>query len=660
MPQSQTQSQSPINGVPQGDYQAVDPRKDPIAFVFQNKEALGRMDPDKAVKFVDMLFRRVALPKYQKVNQQRPLDEEELEGLRLQFAARMFGIPYEQKTKLKDPEVKHGTLAKAGALAAGAGAGVIGGLRSIEELREKIQKSLGPIGKIAQYDPVNIAMKKAMTPAGKVEGRAFEEAKTVSPGGADVAAGIGHQIPAAIATAGVGSILPGAAKTAPLAGRVIAGGAKGALEGGTFEASRPGGDSASGAQWGGVLGAAFPMLGKMFGLGRKAVSSTAPEAAKAVGSATAEGATAKAASYGDIADIAAKKKFGKAFKDLTSPEKTQMPEAMKEEIKAQQAVKQANAKAAKAAAKAGREAEETAKRAEKAKTASAKAASQAAKRSEAGLSSKAQATLDAEANSRFGKEYKSLTSDEKRQVIQGLKKVSVVGSTTPVQKQAVAAKAAEENPSIAKTLGSVEKRVSEGKSPTGTERRAGPLSDIKGPDPIRDARISELRNLAKTGTAEEKAYAESALKDMREHPFESGATLGEDIRKARAKEGSKPITKLSPEETGPKIRAKEGKPASPAQQAADRERIAAKRELSKKEEFGSALEKHAQELAGKHTSGSLGMMQIPELEETMKEFPNGDLFLKGFQKMRKQGKITDEIYAHEMIDWLKGQFEAQQ
>src|SRR6267378_6855858 len=106
MPQSQTsQSQSPTNGAAQGDYQAVDPRKDPIAFVFQNKEALGRMDPDKAVKFVDMLFRRVALPKYQKVNQQRPLDEDELERLRLQFAARMFGIPYEQKTKLKDPKV---------------------------------------------------------------------------------------------------------------------------------------------------------------------------------------------------------------------------------------------------------------------------------------------------------------------------------------------------------------------------------------------------------------------------------------------------------------------------------------------------------------------------------------------------------------------------
>src|SRR6266404_2339798 len=612
MPQSQTQIQSPINGAAQGDYTPVDPRKDPIAFVFQNKEALGRMDPDKAVKFVDMLFRRVALPKYQKVNQQRPLDEDELERLRLQFAARMFGIPYEQETKLKDPKVEYGAGAKALATVEGAGAGVLGGIKTIADLSQLIDKHLGPLGKAAGY--VHGAIGKA---AGKGESRAWEDASRVAPSGASAGAAVGHQRPAAIATHGVGDLLPGMGKPAPLAAGLITGAGRGAAEGTTFEASRPGGDPASGAQWGGVLGAAFPMLGKMFGLGRKAISSTAPEAAKAVGSATAEGATAKAASYGDIADIAAKKKYGKAFKDLTSTEKVQMPEAMKEEIKAQQAVKQATKKAEVAAAKAGREAEETAKRAEKAKAASAKATQQAQRR-------------------------------------------SAVPATTPVQKQAVAAKAAEENPSIAKTLGSVEKRVAEGKSPTGTERRAGPLRDIKGPDPIRDARISELRNLAKTGTAEEKAYAESALKDMREHPFESGATLGEDIRKARAKEGSKPITKLSPEETGPKVRAKEGKPASPAQQAADRERIAAKRELSKSEEFGSALEKHAQELAGKHTAGSLGMMQIPELEDTMKEFPNGELFLKGFQKMRRQGKITDEIYAHEMIDWLKGQFEAQQ
>src|SRR6266403_5322410 len=107
MPQSQTATTRQTNG--NGDYTAVDPQKDPLSFVYQNRDALSRMDPDKAVKFADMMFRRYALPKYQKMNQQRPLDEEEVERLRLQFATRMFDIPYDPKTELKDPEVKRGT-----------------------------------------------------------------------------------------------------------------------------------------------------------------------------------------------------------------------------------------------------------------------------------------------------------------------------------------------------------------------------------------------------------------------------------------------------------------------------------------------------------------------------------------------------------------------
>jgi hypothetical protein len=551
------------------------------------------------------------LPKYQKANRQKPLDEEELDRLRVQFQQRMLNIPGDKETVLKDSKEEYGIGAKALATTEGAGAGVLGGVKTMAELCSKIQKYLGTIGKPAKYVSDQVAKY-----ASKQEGKAYEDASLVSPKGASRGAAIGHQIPAAIATAGVGGALPTAAKGAGLATKVAIGAGRGIAEGATFEASRPGGDPKSGVIWGGMLGAAFPLLGKMFGLGRKSVSAGAPEAAKAVGTATAEGTTAKAASsMGDIADIAAKKKFGKSFKDLTSAEKAQMPAAMKEEIKAQQAVKQATAKAEKAGAKAAKEAEGAAQRAEKAKAASAKATQQAQKR-------------------------------------------AAVPATTPVQKEAVATKAAEENPSIGKVLGSVEKRVVEGKSPTGVERRG--LKDIKGPDPIREARIKELEGLAKTGTTEEKAYAESALKDMKEHPFESGDTLGEDIRKARAKQGSTPITKVPEGQEGKKVRAEGGKPASPAQQASDRERIAKKRELAKKEEFGSALEKHAQELAGKHTAGSVGIMHIPELEDAMKEFPNGELFLKGFQKLRKAGRITDELYMHEMKDWLLTQFEGHQ
>src|SRR5437879_4776399 len=146
MPQT-SQSQSQTSGSPNGDYTAVDPQKDPLSFVYQNRTALSKMDPDKAVKFADMMFRRYALPKYQRMNQQRQLDEEEVERLRLQFAARLFDIPFDQETKLKDVKPEHGALEKGAALAAAGGAGVIGGLRSIQELRESIQKHLGPVGK---------------------------------------------------------------------------------------------------------------------------------------------------------------------------------------------------------------------------------------------------------------------------------------------------------------------------------------------------------------------------------------------------------------------------------------------------------------------------------------------------------------------------------
>lgn len=601
-------------------YTAIDPRKDPIGFVYQNKDALGRMDPDKAVKFVDMMFRRYAMPKYQQVNQQRPLDEDELGRLRLQFAARMFGIPYEQETKLKDPEVKRGVLEKAGAALEAGGAGVIGGLRTIEELREKLQK-IPYAGKALQYDPVNIGLKKLMTPAGKAEGKAFESAQTISPRIADISAGLGHQIPATVATHGVESALPAAGKAASLGVKALSGGARGAAGGATFEASRPGGDPGSGAVWGGVLGAAFPILGRMFGLGRTA-KAAAPEVAKAAGVSGEVGASAAKATpktLGDVAEATAKSKFGKSFKDLTPAEKAQMPQVMKEEITRQRAQQMATKKAEVAAAKAGRETEEAAKRAEKAKIASEKAAKQAERR-------------------------------------------AAVPATSPAQKQAVAAKAAEENPTIAKVVAPVEKRVAEGVSPTGAERRKTLMKGVttvydqptEGEKLAKDIRASS----APTTTITEGEALQHIMKDPQKYElYKAADTKAQGKMLVDAKNEMSKITKVAEGVEGKKIRAKEGKSASPAQQAADRERIAKKRELSKGEEFGKALEKHAQEMAGRHTAGSIGMMHIPELEETMKEFPNGELFLKGFQKLRKAGRITDELYVEEMKNWMLTQFE---
>lgn len=548
-PQNQADIQDP-------NYKPIDPQKDILGFVSKNKDAIQRMPEDKQIKFVDMLFRRYALPKYQKVNQQRPLDQDEISGLRLQFAARLLGIPYDPKTQLKDEPNEPGKAKKVAAALEGGGAGVLGGIRTLADLSQKIDKHLGPIGEVASYVHGRIGQA-----AGKAEGKAYEDASAISPGIASTSAAVGHQIPAAIATHGVEGLLPTAAKTAPLAAKVLSGGARGAAGGATFEASRPGGDPASGAMWGGALGAAFPFLGKLFGLGKKAASGAGEAVA-----ATREGASAAspaaatekpAASLGDVANKTAKEAFGKPFKDLTSAEKAKMPSLMKEEIKKQAAQKAATAKATKAAAQAGKEAEQTAKRAEAAKAATEKAESQAAKRASTGTVAKA-----------------------------------------------TAAKAAEENPAAAKHMA----------MPT---------------------------------------EPESEMERIRRNPPEPVQEMPKETQKAAE---VKP-TKVPAEATGPKVRAKEGKPASPAQQAADRERIAEKRELAKKEEFGAALDKHAQEMAGRHTSASLGIMHVPELEGAIKEMPEGEYMLKTLQKAKRAYKWSDEIYAESLKEWLLNQFE---
>lgn len=602
MPQNQTTNQS--SNTQDGSYTAIDPQKDPIAFVMQNQKALGRMPPEKAVKFVDMMFRRYALPKYQQANQQRPLDEEEVSRLRLSFAARMFGIPSEP-VNLKDPKVEHGALDKAGAALEAGGAGVIGGIKTIAELQKKINDHLGPIGK-----PENYLLNKIIPQAGKAEGKAYSDAQEVSPGIASTSAAIGHQIPSTIAAAGAGGVIPKLAAGAPTALKVAAGGAKGIVEGGAFEAARPGGDPQSGAIWGGVLGAAFPILGKLFGLGKKAATSVATEIPKT--GTTLATTTETSKSLGDVANATAKEKFGKSFKDLTPTEKAQMPSLMKEEIAKQQVQKTAKKKAEQAVAKAGREADETAKRKLKADAAQEKAATQAVNRSE---------------------------------------------TTTPVQKQAVAAKAAEENPSIAKALGTVvkgeEAMPMAAAEKTALEKRIGrTLSDTEAIQYRKKVAEWESNNALKAGKVDVAAKETAGLKDKKPAPSLNEVKQG----LAEPYLSPKEIKKIPEGETGKKVRAKDGQPASPAQQKADAERIAAKRAESKQEEFGAALEKHAQEMAGRHTTTSLGTLPIPELEAAAKEMPGSDIVLRGLQKLRRSGKISDAIYADSIKEWMLNQF----
>jgi hypothetical protein len=612
MPQAAT---SPTNGSPQA---AIDPQKDPIAFAYENKEALSNMPPEKAIRFVDMLFRRFALPKYQKVNKQKPLDEDEVESLRTQFAARLFGLPAET-TQLKDEKPKYGTGAKAAAVTEAAGAGVLGGIKTIAELQKKINEHLGPIGK-----PENYLLGKITPSIAKAEGKAYESAKEVAPQGAEVGAAIGHQIPATIASAGVGGVIPKLAEGAPAALKIASGAARGTAEGATYGASVPGGDAKSFATWGGVLGAAFPALKSLFGLGR----SKLPSVAKAVTEIGESGATAEAPkTLGGMAEQAAKTKFGKSFKDLTPAERAQMPQYMKDEIKKQQVQKSAKLKAEKASLKAASEAEKTAQRDAKAELAKQKAAGQATKRAE--------------------------------------------GS---VAKQAIAAQAATENPTIAKFTAGGEQRASEVQPMHPTEKaelekRVGhPLTDEEANQARKKLAKWESNIALKEGKVDVASKENAGLKDSDAYyKIQNDPALSEKFNRMSGVEKQAEIsrvkqemrtTKVSEGTEGKKIRAKGGQPASPAQQAADRERIAKTREEAKHTEFGVALESKARELAGKYTSATqIGVQHIPELEEAVKEIPNGEVVLRGLQKMRRVGKITDEIYADSLKEWMMNQFQ---
>jgi len=371
--------------------------------------------------------------------------------------------------------------------------------------------------------------------------------------------------------------------------KMAAGGARGAAEGTTYEATRPGGDPSAGAGYGGLIGIAFPLLGKLFRRG--AIDSIPGERAAASATKPTEAAA------GDIKDQLATKNFGKAFKDLTSAEKMKMPQLLKDEIASQQAAKRASARAAKEAKKASSASEQTATTAKKVEAAQSTAAQQAERRK------------------------------------------------SGVTSQATASAATMQNPQVAKVMETF--KPGEGTSMNAPGQVIKKNVDLE----IETAKheLEKNKNILKNpqATTEEKQIAKDNIKFW--HDKHTELT------------GGKPrVTKVPEGQSGPMVRAKNGQPASPAQQAADRERISEKRDLAKKEEFGSALEKHAQSMAGKYTGKTVGIEHIPEIEEALKEFDGGDMILKSLQKIRKNGKIDDVMYVEEMKNWMLEQLSKEQ
>lgn len=589
--------QSQVPADPNTPYTAIDPQKQPLEFMIQNKDALRGVSPRKASAIIDQVFRMYMLPRYQAVNRQKPLDPDEVEALSVRFKAMMLGIPgavpFEGKNVFAE---KPGLAMKAGAALTGAGAGVMGGLRTIADLNTAINKHLGPIGEPSAY-----LSGKASQIIGKQEGKSYEEAKTVSPEIASRSAAIGHQIPAMIASGGVESAFPKLAAGAPAALKMARGAAQQAAGGAAYGASVPGGKPAEYAAWGGVLGAVFPGLAAMFGRGRSATGAAERGAVEA----------------GEKAGAAA-----------PPTEAKPTIESIKADIAAQRAAKET-------AKKAARETKKAALEAKKAATTGEAEGKRAAKEQMA----KATATAQAE------------------------QRAAGMSPTPTAVPEATAKAAVAENPQIKispATPEKIERRVTSGTSPTGTERRVlpGVYERSAMAQPTAGEKLAEDIRKARAGTPSNITEGD-AIQHIQKDPkkweeFVKAEPKAQDKMKIEAKNELLKIQKVPESQAGKKIRAKAGQSASPAQQKADAERIAATRAKAKQEEFGAALEKHAQGLAGRFV-GKLEMQNLPELEESIKELEGGSMILKEMGKYRRAGKINDEEYFHQLKEWFEDQ-----
>lgn len=625
----------------------VKAKKDPISTILTHKQAWRNMaddDPASAMKFADMAFRKYMLPKYKAVNKQFPLTEIEIDKLRTRFIAQLGGL-HKENIDLDKPDPGYGTTAKVAATVEGAGAGVLGGVKTLAELQKKINDHLGPIGK-----PENYLIGKLIPAMGDAEHKAFEDASSISPTGAKVGAAIGHQIPAAAAAELTGAGVPSAAKGAGTAVKAGLGALKGAVETGSFTGARGGSaeEIAGSAKWGALLGAGFPVLGKLFGLGKATgkVAEAAGETPKEVSTSGAPAPTASAPkNMTDVAEIAAQKKFGKSVGELTNDERTKLPGAIKEEIQSMKAAKEEAAKAKKTAIREGKAAAAEESRAAKAEKAKQTAAKDAEKRTS-----------------------------------------QVADSGLP--KDVAAKVAASENPAVAKIMGSAqemtEKRAAERRVGTGTPpeagerrlqaRRVAPGTPAGSAGPIKLAKTEgekleeEIHKQVRVGEKGPSGLSEGdvmqhIMKDPKRYEafkkLDEKAQGAEKVKARNEMMETKP-TKVPEGQAGKKVRAKGGQPASPAQQAADRERQAKVREGAKKEEFGAALEKHAQELAGRYTPQSLSLMHLPDMEAAAKELPGGDTVLSALGKLRRKYKWNDDTYMASVKEWLENQFKKSQ
>jgi hypothetical protein len=322
----------------------------PIPLIMQNREKMASLPPDIQIKLSEALFRTYLLPKLRQQNPNISLDD--VEQVKQKFVGTLTGV---QTPSLEIGKVDNKPSLGGRALGAmvGGGAGVAGSLARAGELIPGMKG-----GPLAQ-------------PLRNLESRAFEDAKTIGgEGAANVGAGVGHLLPAMIASGKAGGLVPSVEKSAPLAIRTAAKAGKGIVEGAAFGTFKEGAgkDIEENMLWGGLLESAFPILGHFLGKGRKSKLPTSGASPESVVPSTTVSPTpsptsgqAVPSNLSDLKDIVAQEKFGKPFGNLTASEKATLPAEMKSRLASMKQTESAAKRAAAQARKVLKEQEQAAK-----------------------------------------------------------------------------------------------------------------------------------------------------------------------------------------------------------------------------------------------------------------------------------------------------------
>jgi hypothetical protein len=672
---------------------AADPTTSPIAFAYENREALYNMaqeHPKEADAFMDMLFEKHLLPKYKEVNPQG-LSMEEEEGLKHAFFARLFDMPGQRQVKIKDPkEYEPGLGARALGTVEGGVAGTLGGVRKFSEF-------------VAKYDKSDLTKDPIHKGISKIENYIYQDALARAPAHAKLGAALGHEVPALAAGGMAEKAVPAleAGAKAPTVMKMAQAGARGALGGGAYGAVKGEGNAQRDAMWGGLISASFPLVAKMLGpkiakfvgIGDAPPQPAAPRPPQGVPGAVPTGgalppmptpgvptpgapppmptpgvppaAAAKPArrTMSSVADEVAQELFpGKSFKDLTPDERSQVPKRM-----AQKEMER------KAAAKAAKDAESKAK---KDVVTQAQKLVQEQKEAEAKKAAETQAAAKVPTPTPTPTPTPAPTTPTPAAKPKGEASV-----------ESTIAKAAEENPATAKIMQAAaeaksgktaeytgpERRVQVGRPPTEEERRKPKTVYEMSKSKVEADAAKAEETKAKEATVAEKAKTavtvDEAKAFLKKDPKRWAAFEKMDEKRQndvliKAKQAIEDLRKQGKDPLVTKVPEGQHGTGKEATRAKDRERKQKARAEGKAPAAGREITgggvvenimKKLEETKSLYTSETVSMMDVPELEEAIKALPDGELLIDGAKAAERRYKRPKEDYVHVLKEILEEQ-----